>query len=267
VAKGMETFEEEWGGILEILETKDFSGLETKLQSTSRILSEIPMKLPLEDVPVIYLAGEIFVRRDGLSRRYLTELLAKKGFATICAPIAEWLLYSDYLVDKKLVYMSMTLMEKLGFFMKKKIMAKHEKRLKVLLRKSGLVHAELVDIDTMINNAKMYISPKLAGEAVLTVGSAITEVATQACGVIAIGPFGCMPNRMSEAILNDTMNRESKLVTAPKDKRLVSVLEDVEELPFLAIESDGSPFPQLIHAKLEVFCLRAERLHRKMKSI
>jgi hypothetical protein len=35
-------------------------------------------------------------------------------------------------------------------------------------------------------------------------------------------------------------------------------------LPFLAIESDGSPFPQLINAKLESFCLRAERLHHRI---
>jgi hypothetical protein len=32
----------------------------------------------------------------------------------------------------------------------------------------------------------------------------------------------------------------------------------------LAIESDGSPFPQVITAKLETFCLRAERLHDSM---
>ncbi|MEZ4549537.1 MAG: hypothetical protein R2874_03405 [Desulfobacterales bacterium] len=102
---------------------------------------------------------------------------------------------------------------------------------------------------------------------ILTVGSAITEVASQACGVIAIGPFGCMPNRLSEAILNEAMNREDKLATAPKDLRLKSILKDVEELPFLAIESDGSPFPQLIHAKLEAFCLRAERLHDRMVKI
>jgi hypothetical protein len=44
------------------------------------------------------------------------------------------------------------------------------------------------------------------------------------------------------------------------------VLTNLDDLPFLAIESDGSPFPQLITAKLESFCLRAERLHNKMIS-
>jgi hypothetical protein len=38
----------------------------------------------------------------------------------------------------------------------------------------------------------------------------------------------------------------------------------MDDLPFLAIESDGSPFPQLIDAKLEAFCLRAKRLHDRM---
>jgi hypothetical protein len=38
------------------------------------------------------------------------------------------------------------------------------------------------------------------------------------------------------------------------------------ELPFLAIESDGNVFPQVITAKLEVFLLQASRLHKTMHS-
>jgi len=84
------------------------------------------------------------------------------------------------------------------------------------------------------------------------------------CGVIAIGPFGCMPNRLSEAILNEAMNRDGKLATDPSNERLRSTLTHVDDLPFLAIESDGSPFPQVINAKLEAFCLQARRLHDRM---
>ena len=121
-----------------------------------------------------------------------------------------------------------------------------------------------MDIKSVIRNASPYISPNLAGEAILTIGSSLKEVASCACGVIAIGPFGCMPNRLSESILNDTMNSKNKLAANPDNNRLQSVLTDIEDLPFLAIESDGSPFPQLINAKLESFCLRAERLHNNM---
>jgi hypothetical protein len=61
------------------------------------------------------------------------------------------------------------------------------------------------------------------------------------------------------------MHREDKLASEPANPRLPVILSDVDDLPFLAIESDGSPFPQLIHAKLEAFCLRARRLHQRMQ--
>jgi hypothetical protein len=76
-----------------------------------------------------------------------------------------------------------------------------------------------------------------------------------------------MPNRLAEAILNETMNRKEKLAIDRKNRLLHETLADMEELPFLAIESDGSPFPQLVDAKLESFYLRAGRLHQRMLSV
>ena len=105
------------------------------------------------------------------------------------------------------------------------------------------------------------------GEAILTIGSALSEVVTDVCGVIAIGPFGCMPNRLSEAILSDIMNPADKLASDPHNRKLRATLENVEDLPFLSIESDGSPFPQLTTAKLEAFCLRAQRLHHRIQGM
>jgi predicted nucleotide-binding protein (sugar kinase/HSP70/actin superfamily) len=261
---GIKIFNEEWNLILEEIERGDFSKLKKQLVRTSEYFSRIPMKLPPKEVPTICLIGEIFVRRDSISRQYLTGRLAKSGFATVCSPIAEWILYSDYLVKKDLVDYKVSIREKLELIIKQKYMASYEKRIKSILSRSGLVHAEPLDVEAIIDNATSYISPNLTGEAVLTVGGTITEVASDACGAIAIGPFGCMPNRLSESILNTMMNREGKLATDPTNKRLRKILMNIEDLPFLAIESDGSPFPQLINAKLETFCLRAERLHKRM---
>ena len=260
-------FEEEWSRIIFELEYGDFSGLELLVTATAERFSRIPMKRPPEEVPTVFLAGEIFVRRDALSRQYITEQLAEKGFATVCSPVAEWIHYSDYLVEKGLVDYTMKGLEKLGFILKKKIMNRSERRLKTALSRSNLVHAEPLDIKGIIDKGSRYISPNLAGEAILTVGSSLSEVASSTCGAIAIGPFGCMPNRMAEAVLNEVMNREDKLAADPKNQKLRAVLADIEDLPFLAIESDGSPFPQVINAKLETFCLRAERLHRRMMEV
>lgn len=261
---GIKIFEQEWHLVVDELEKGDFELLEKQFAAAINNLARISMKRPPQEVPTISLIGEIFVRRDALSRQYITERLAEKGFATLCAPIAEWILYTDYLVDKGLGYYKMSKKERLQFMLRKKFMQRYEKRLKSIVARSGLVHSEPLDINRIINTATPYISPNLLGEAILTVGSSITEVASHSCGVIAIGPFGCMPNRVSEAILNETMTRQVKLATDPKNVQLRSVLTDIDDLPFLAIESDGSPFPQLITAKLETFCLRAERLHSSM---
>jgi len=60
---------------------------------------------------------------------------------------------------------------------------------------------------------------------------------------------------------------DDKLDTDSENQALRSVLEDVEDLPFLAVESDGSTFPQLINAKIEAFCLRDARLHQRMLKV
>jgi len=265
--KAIDVFYKEWAIILKELEKGDFLQLEKQLIETATRLSRLPMKLQPEAVPTILLTGEIFVRRDPLSRRHITEHLAERGFAAICSPVTEWVFYCDYLLDKGLDDKRLSIMEKLKLKVKIRNMNRYEKRIKALLSRSNLVSAAPLDIQSIIDNAAPYISLKLTGEAVLTVGSSITEVISHTCGVIAIGPFGCMPNRLSEAILNEIMTGERKIVTDPENEKLRAIISDMEDLPFLAIESDGSPFPQLINAKLEAFCLRAERLHSRMLSV
>jgi predicted nucleotide-binding protein (sugar kinase/HSP70/actin superfamily) len=217
--------------------------LAASLRDAARELGRIPLKQPADEVPVITLAGEIFVRRDGLSRRRLTEYLAERGFATACAPVSEWILYTDKVAREGWSdYRHNGVKARLRAWVKHQMMIRDERRILTALSGSGLVHAEPVGLDRIIEAASPHISPHLCGEAILTVGSALEAVGSKTCGVIAIGPFGCMPNRLSEAILTEVM-----------------------KLPFLAIESDGLPFPQQTEAKLEAFCLRAARLHRHMR--
>jgi len=268
--EGINTFNEQWRQILDELEEQgrmaagNFPRFERRLHRTADRLGRIPMRQPPDEVPTISLVGEIFVRRDDLSRQYITERLAENGFATVCSPVSEWINYTDWLVDNNMTVGRRTLREKLGHKLKQRFTAGYEKRIHHVLARSGLIHSRPVDMPSIMKNASPYISPDHCGEAILTVGSAITEVVSHACGVIAIGPFGCMPNRISEAILNEAMRSDVKIATEPDNKRLRAVLDGMEDLPFLAIESDGSPFPQLINAKLEAFSLRAMRLHRKM---
>jgi predicted CoA-substrate-specific enzyme activase len=266
-AEAMVVFRREWEMIRMELGTGNFSSLTSQLSSTARAFSSISWKLPPNRVPSILLTGEIFVRRDPLSRQFITEYLAEKGFATLCSPVSEWLHYCNFLVDQHLEIPRVSAIERLKIKLKKLYMRRTENIIKGIFIRSGILSLQPIRIHRLIQTAKPYLSANLTGETILTVGSSLHEAGSQACGVIAIGPFGCMPNRLSETILTRAMTRESMMTAGLTDGRLSKILQDVEFLPFLAIESDGSPFPQLIQSKLEAFCLQARRLHQRMISI
>ncbi|HWR92074.1 MAG TPA: activase, partial [Desulfobacterales bacterium] len=265
-AAAIALFDEEWQAILAVMEKADFGLLKKQLAACAERLRRVPLRRPTAEVPAISLTGEIFVRRDALSRQFLTERLAEKGFATVCAPVAEWVHYCNYLVDQGFNQDPMTAMQKFKLKLRNFFQSRYEKLIKSTLARSGLVKAASLDVATVIQNASPHLSPNLTGEAVLTVGGSLSEIIHHACGVIAIGPFGCMPNRISEAILSETMTARNKLATDPANPALRAILTDIDDLPFLAIETDGSPFPQLITAKLETFLLRAERIHQRMQA-
>ncbi len=259
-------FEKAVSALVHVIEKGDFNDLCRELSWHLQTLAALPKKMPCDAVPQILLTGEIFVRREDFSRQNLPWRLAEMGFAVTCSPVAEWFRYADYLFQGNGNGTAMSVKARLNFALRRIFMDRYEQRLTRIFSQSGLIAAEPVNVREIIHTAAPFISEKLTGEAVLTIGSALAEAGTRVCGVIALGPFGCMPNRLSEAILTDTMNREVKLRSADgAAPQLKKVLAEVDDLPFLAIETDGSPFPQLIHAKLEAFCLQARRLHEQMR--
>ncbi len=249
----MEVFGGAYRSVLGALEKARWPQIENALRSAAAELARIGLKKPVDQVPKVTIAGEIFVRRDGISRQWLTEDLATRGIAGVCSPVAEWLLYVDFLENRGYAEQKRKgVGPRIKARLKQHFLARDERRIKACLAASGLVDAAPLDIGSIVDTARPHISPYLCGEAVLTVGSVLREVGAHTCGAIAIGPFGCMPNRLSEAILTEAMHQDSH--GRSNGTR-----------PFLAIESDGNPFPQLIQAKLEAFCLQATRLHRHMQ--
>jgi len=100
----------------------------------------------------------------------------------------------------------------------------------------------------------------------LTIGLGLREILSHnCCGVISIGPFSCMPSRIAEAILTRSMNLNDK-ARATGDARLKGRYPMLGELPFLAVETDGNLFPQVIEARLETFMLQADRVFETMKN-
>jgi predicted nucleotide-binding protein (sugar kinase/HSP70/actin superfamily) len=260
---GMRLFSREWQRILEALKG-DWKLLKNTLHSVASNLRQVELRTPVKDAKKISLVGEIFVRSDNISRQYIVDRLAKQGYIVKVSPIAEWVYYSRYLVREGMTTDTVTFGDQLALTIKEMIMVGFEKRIKKIMAASGLYEYELVDVRNIIDKTSHIVSPKLTGEVILTVGVSLNETVNRTSGSIAIGPFCCMPNRISEALLSETMSREYKSQISKNGRYMKNVLEQVPHLPFLAIESDGGPFPQIIEAKLETFCLQVDRLHKVM---
>ncbi len=257
-----------WEKILAVLAaTPDSRNLKVALREAARDLKTITGKEPWPEVPVILLTGEIYVRHDDLSRQSLVEQLAKQGWAVKTSGVVEWIYYTDYCFLNNLASCRPLWHERPALLLKSRWMQSYERAYRKIMAGSGILPFRPDDVPRAVKSARDLVSPQLTGEAILTIGGAISEVPAHYCGVIALGPFGCMPNRLAEAILSKEMGRGWQL-QAYRDRGVPQrIASSISELPFLAIESDGNPFPQVITAKMEVFLSQAARLHQAMRRL
>ncbi|HMQ79768.1 MAG TPA: acyl-CoA dehydratase activase [Ignavibacteria bacterium] len=253
---------DEWSKILLALETENRKGIFRQLKVSAQKLALVKLKKPVEEAKVISLIGEIYVRKEQFSRGELVKTLVERGFVVRTAPISEYVYYSNYLIKNGIVE-SNDLKGRLQIAIKDKYQRYFEKKIKNIFSITGLFKPEMVDIEKTIDYAGGLISDKLVGETILTTGLALRDILDEACGVISIGPFNCMPSRLSEAILNKEMTLEGKYKNGKLKRN--GYPEDLSSLPFLYIETDGNPFPQITQSRLEIFMLQAEKLHKAMK--
>ena len=231
---------EEWEKMIATFEKRAIRHIFQQLEKMASSLSKIELKEPLNKAKIIALTGEIYVRREEFSKLDLIPKLAEKGFVVKIAPACEYFYYCNYLARKGSKGLRLSRRERLKITFVDRIQMILEKKAKNILSRSNLVKTDLIDVDKTMKHASHLISEDLLGEGILTVGLSLREIAEDACGVITIGPFACMPSRLAESILNVGMS----------------------SLPYLNIETDGNVYPQIIQSKMEIFMLQAERFHQ-----
>ncbi|HPS66158.1 MAG TPA: hypothetical protein PK447_11350, partial [Ignavibacteria bacterium] len=236
----MDILKSEWDNICDAIATGDDNIIFRRLQLSADEISKIKLKTPLDEAKVILITGEIYVRREEFSRGDLINTLIENNFVVKTAPITEYVYYSNYLLRKGIME-KLTLKEKINITISDKYQKYVEHKVKKIFSKTGLFKYEMIDVDKTIDYAKSLIPERLIGETILTTGSALREILDTACGVISIGPFNCIPSRVADAILNKEMTLKGKYLYSGCDKN--GYPEDLENLPFLFVESDGNPYP------------------------
>jgi len=185
------------------------------------------------------------------------------------APVSEWVRYTDFLRDIGMYELKANFVGRLEMAISDKVQDWHEGKIKNILAQTGLFEKEMIDIKKYMQHSQHVFPYTLTGEPGLSTGAALHHLADKYCGVINVGPFGCMNSRMTEAVATLEMTVEgkeeaSRQAGVPVD--LSDLKATTETLPFLSVECDGNPFSQIIRARFETFLLQAERLHAAMQA-
>ncbi|MEW5821614.1 MAG: acyl-CoA dehydratase activase [Cyanobacteriota bacterium] len=254
-------FSDQWSKIIHCLKSDDYNNLYTVIEDVAYTLKKIPLKYPLNEAKIVSILGEIFVRKNEFSCQNLVELLAKKDIIAQTATTTEWLNYVDYLVNENILESEFGIIDKLKFKIKVNLQARFEHKIIQILSKSGLCHCEPTNINKLIEYGKNFVNINLTGEPILVIGSFFKEIIESVHGVISIGPFACLPTRVTEAILSKESTLANKILIDGKQDKYHDY-KSIDKLPFLSIESDGNPFPAIIESRIEAFCLQVDRIHK-----
>jgi predicted CoA-substrate-specific enzyme activase len=257
--QGMRIYEEELEKITAEIQN-GAKNLNRVMKKSAKRFATIKTTVPIGEAKRVFVAGEIYVRRDEYSSREVLEILSKKGIVVLRAPVMEWLNFVDTRVKfqekRKLPFR-----EQLELSVRRLVVGRYEKEVKRILAKSGLYFFQMDNMFEVLKTAGLFVNRWFHGETVLTIGRFFHEIVHEFHGLISIGPFACLPSRVSEAILNPESRTElNEQIDKLPNKE---TLKEFSNLPFLAVETDGKPFPQILNARLEAFCLQVERVHEK----
>lgn len=266
--QGQQIFESEYKKIIDTMANQTESIYNVLEEFSAVIHRSVPSHTDISEAKYIALLGEIYCRRDGFSHKWLNQELGKKGFIVKDAYIHEWIKYVDYLIDINLLEPEKSLRKKVERKIRNFFMNQIENKVKKILAKSGYYKYAETEIKPLLEHSKHLIPLEFKGEPGLTLGVTLHQGLEKYCGIINLGPFGCMPTRFSESIAAANTKVSDKI----KAKRInnpefemSNVFNGNMNIPFLTIETDGNVFPQVIEARLETFALQCKRAAELMK--
>jgi predicted CoA-substrate-specific enzyme activase len=264
--KALELFFTEWEKIVTNFEGKEKISMMKRLKLAAKELSKIELTKPVNEAYRITVTGEMYVRNEPFCRQYIENKLADMGFITKITPLIEWFYYIDLINWKNYAQDKVSIFKRYFFLMKTNVQAYFERKIKKILSKSNLYEYDPIDIKSVLKTSDKFVDRKLVGDIGITIGVGLRDSLNESCGIISLGPFACLQTRMAEAVLNSNMVLNKKIMVNNESVfgKDIDKLDKNMPLPYLAIESDGNPYPQIVEARLEVFALQAKRVGELM---
>ncbi len=150
------------------------------------------------------------MRKDAFSNLGLAYRLARKGFLVSTATLTEIMYYMSYLQKHGIKKANYTLAGWLEAVASAATQRAVEKKIKRIFAASGLVDTSLIDVESTTRHSKFIVPRDFDGEQVLVPGMTYRDAFTKYCGVVNVGPFGCIQTRLADAVTVPTANMKGK---------------------------------------------------------
>ncbi len=157
-------------------------------------------KDPSKDAPTVAVVGEIYVRLDPFANDFVVDKLEARGVRAHLAPFVEWLEYTAHLSEQRVIGGAMRSDDDPINIAVSGLVQRSTYELLYELCSKPMGWGHRTTVAATLAASKKYLSPELVGEAALTLGGPLHELAEgQIHGVVIVGPHECMPCKIAEA--------------------------------------------------------------------
>jgi len=165
-------------------------------QATAAFRSLIDPALPPR--PLVGINGEIYLRSNQFSNRYLVKACEEAGLEVIVSPVGEWMKYTAYRNLEDAVK-DRNFRKMMSSFLKKLVQEHDEHRVSSHYRE--MLDGREPSTAAILAKSDLYLSPRCGSEAILSIGSGVEWMESPVfAGVISVMPHGCMPGGIVAAM-------------------------------------------------------------------
>jgi len=205
-------------------------------------VKQIPINSNPHDHPVVVISGDFFVRFSDFFYQGLVSRYAERGIILKPVDLNELILYPQYenlteaseelsiSSNSRLKVLRATLSSRDAYgrqylqnWFTIKLSERYERNLRRKFEDTSLLISKQNNVGNIIEYASQHIHRTIYGESVLTVGKGVETINEDYDGLLVLGPFACLPFRISEAILKPICWKN--------------------DFPFLSYETDGRSLP------------------------
>lgn len=246
--EGLKTLRREWRQLSDT--ARSLEEFQMRLPQLVDTISNLPRMRDPANCPRVVVTGDFFTRFSPFFMEGVPELYAEHGIILKPVNLAELMLYGAYFGFAEVadawgmktgglsLAKACTRMfepegkQYLQWWLTFQTEHHSEIHYRKLFEKTGLLLEEPNDTPAMVGHASEHVSTAIYGELTPMIGKGVAAASEGYNGIILIGPFNCLPYRISEAILKPFCIKHG--------------------MPIFAYESDGYAVAPAVLRQVEV---------------